>query len=249
MSMVCCWVLSPIAFAKTAFAKTHIYVLAGQSNMMGKTHTQELPARYRQQPPNVRFYYQGRQRQLADDVYFGPEISFAHQVASVFPDDQHIIIKYVASGSYIREWSPKQPLYQGLLRQIQLVNLPEALSTIDAIVWMQGESDCRSTQLAQQYGRRLHQFITQLRRDLASPNSLFIMGGVSPQNQGFPAVEQVRVQQQAIHQTVTNTRYIETNDLPTFDNTHFNTDGLLALGERFAAAYIESTLGLPKIIK
>lgn len=234
ISFITCFVIS-----MALSAKTHIYLLAGQSNMMGKTQTQELPAFYRQTPKNVHFYYQGRKRQLADDVYFGPEVAFAHEVAKALPNDQHIIIKYVASGSYIREWSPTQPLYQGLLRQITLLKLPDALSTIDAIVWMQGESDCRSVQLAQQYGQRLNQFITKLRRDLKSPNSLFIMGGVSPQNKGFPAIEQVRVQQQKVHQTVTNTRYIETNDLPTFDNTHFNTAGLIELGKRFAAAYIQ----------
>lgn len=226
-------------FSPHLAAKTHVYLLAGQSNMMGKTQTQQLPDHYRQTPSNVRFYYQGRERKLADDAYFGPEVSFAHAVAKALPNDQHIIIKYVASGSYIEQWANTQPLFKGMIRQIELLkkhnNLPP---TIDAMIWMQGESDCRSSDLANAYGHRLKQFILNTRQTLQSPNSLFIIGAVSPQNVGFPAMKQVRQKQQETHQTTANTRYVETLDLETFDNTHFNTNGLIELGKRFAKAYL-----------
>lgn len=231
----------------TLAAKTHVYILAGQSNMMGKTQTHQLPSAYRQTPANVKFYYQGRERKLADDAYFGPEVVFAHEVSKAFPDDQHIVIKYVASGSYIREWANEQPLYKGLIRQFKLAlpaqdNDKNALPNVDSIIWMQGESDCRSTKLAQAYGGRLNQLIHGLRKDLASPHSLFIMGSVSPQNVGFPAVDEVRSQQKQVHQSVVNTRLVETQDLETFDNTHFNTHGLMELGKRFAEAYVQQYL-------
>lgn len=220
-------------------AKTYVYLLAGQSNMMGKSQTHQLPVQYRTIPDNVTFYYQGRERTLADDDYFGPEVMFAHEVASALPNDQHIIVKYVASGSYISQWASGQPLYQGLLRQFSL--LPDTLSEypVDSIIWMQGESDCRDSQLAQQYGQRLQRLIDHLRYDLNSPDSLFIIGAVSPNNVGFPAVNQVRKQQKDTHQAVKNTRFVETNDLETFDNTHFNVNGLLALGKRFAQAHLQ----------
>jgi hypothetical protein len=229
----------------TLSAKTHVYILAGQSNMMGKTQTHQLPSAYRQTPANITFYYQGRERKLADDAYFGPEVVFAHEVSKAFPDDQHIIIKYVASGSYIHEWAKGQPLYKGLIRQFKLA-LPSqdnnTFPNVDSVIWMQGESDCRSTELAQAYGGRLNQLIHDLRKDLASPHSLFIIGSVSPQNVGFPAVNDVRLQQKRIHQSVVNTRLIETKDLETFDNTHFNTNGLMELGKRFAEAYVQQYL-------
>lgn len=210
--------------------------------MMGKTTTSELSTSYKKTPDNVTFYYQGRQRQLADDSYFGPEVGFAHRIAQALPHDQHIIVKYVASGSYISEWASDQPLYQGMLRQFTLLPLPKhsdiASPEISSIIWMQGESDCRSPKLAQAYGKRLTRFVNNLRRDINSPKSLFIIGAVNPRNPGFPAVEEVRAQQQNVHQEVTNTRHVETLDLATFDNTHFSTDGLLELGKRFAESYI-----------
>lgn len=225
-------------------AQTHIYLLAGQSNMMGKTTTSELPEHYKKTPKNVTFYYQGRQRQLADDNYFGPEVGFAHQISKALPHDQHIIIKYVASGSYISEWAPEQSLYRGMLRQFTLLPLPKpkekATTEINSIIWMQGESDCRRQELAQVYGNRLSRFVNTLRNDIKSPNSLFIIGAVNPQNPGFPAVDEVRAQQLNVHKSVPNTQHVETQDLATFDNTHFNTEGLLELGKRFAASYIDS---------
>lgn len=219
-------------------AKTHIYLLAGQSNMMGKSETTaQLPAKYRDTPKNVTFFYQGRQQPLANHSYFGPEVAFAHHVSTTLPDDHHVIIKVVASGSYLSEWLPGQPLYDVLLRQFTLLPLPAGNNSLDAIIWMQGESDSRDHELALAYGEKLEAFISNLRRDLQAPNSLFVIGAISPDNPGFPAVEQVRTQQRSVHNTVTATRFVETRDLATFDNTHFNTSGLLGLGKRFAQAY------------
>lgn len=225
-------------------AKTHIYLLIGQSNMMGKSKSYRLPPAYKKTPSNVSFYYQAQNRKLAQYAYFGPEVSFAHHIARAFPKDKHIIVKYVASGSYIRQWMPNQPLYKAMLRQLRYSLLPKRskekiLPIVNSIVWMQGESDCRNKQSAKLYGRRLTQFIHSLRRDLNAPNSLFMIGAVSPKNKGFPEVEQVRAQQKQVHRVVSNTHYVETNDLKTFDNTHFNASSQMELGKRFAQSYIK----------
>ncbi|MCK5813936.1 MAG: sialate O-acetylesterase [Cocleimonas sp.] len=225
-------------------AKTHIYLLIGQSNMMGKSKSYRLPPAYHKTPANVSFYYQAQKRKLAQYAYFGPEVSFAHHVARAFPNDKHIIVKYVASGSYIRQWMPNQPLYKAMIRQIRYSLLPKrskkkTLPVINSIVWMQGESDSRNKASAKRYGGRLTQFIHSLRRDLNAPNSLFIIGAVSPKNKGFPEVKQVRAQQKQVHRVVSNTHYVETNDLKTFDNTHFNASSQMELGKRFAQSYIK----------
>ena len=75
----------------TLFAAERIYLMAGQSNMMGLAWTKNLSTGYKTTPPNVKFYYKGSRRQLGQDVHFGPEVSFAHRVAEKFPNDQHII--------------------------------------------------------------------------------------------------------------------------------------------------------------
>lgn len=229
-----------LASTGVAHAADRIYLLAGQSNMMGKGKISELPASYRQTPANVKFYYQGREKGLAQFAYFGPEIGFAHEVARAFPNDTHIIIKQAATGSTIERWLPGQALYKGLLRQVGF-SLPEDhAKKIDAIVWMQGESDARSADLAGQYGGRLNRLIQALRNDLSSPNSLFILGQINPEDLAFSKVAQVQASQRQAQQSSSNTILVSTDGLgKMYDHVHYNADGQLELGKRFAKAYIE----------
>lgn len=229
-----------LGLTSSIYAEDRIYLLAGQSNMMGKGKISELPASYRQTPANVKFYYQGREKGLAQFAYFGPEIGFAHEVARAFPNDQHIIIKQAATGSTIERWLPGQALYKGLLRQVGF-SLPEDHDKkIDAIVWMQGESDARSANLAGQYGGRLNRLIQALRNDLNSPNSLFILGQINPEDLAFSKVAQVQASQRQAQQASSNTILVSTDGLgKMYDHVHYNANGQLELGKRFAKAYIE----------
>lgn len=223
----------------TAAAAERIYILAGQSNMMGKGKTFSLPAHYRKTPPNVTFYYQGRERELAQFAYFGPEVVFAHEIARAFPNDQHILIKSVATGSTIDRWLPEQALYKGLLRQVDF-SLPESdPKRIAAVVWMQGESDARHTEHARQYANRLSRLIQSLRNDLHSPNSLFIVGEINPEDKNFDEVELVQAGQRQVQQKIPNTLLVSTDGLgKMYDNVHYDAEGQIELGRRFAHAYI-----------
>jgi hypothetical protein len=161
-------------------------------------------------------------------------------VARAFPNDTHIIIKQAATGSTIERWLPGQALYKGLLRQVGF-SLPEDhAKKIDAIVWMQGESDARSADLAGQYGGRLNRLIQALRNDLSSPNSLFILGQINPEDLAFSKVAQVQASQRQAQQSSSNTILVSTDGLgKMYDHVHYNADGQLELGKRFAKAYIE----------
>lgn len=103
-------VLVVSATSTEVLAKDRVIVLAGQSNMMGKGKTQELPADYRNMPTNVRYFYQGREHKLAQFALFGPEVSLAHSLARQYPNDRIILVKQAASGSLIQQWQPGEPL-------------------------------------------------------------------------------------------------------------------------------------------
>ncbi len=231
--------LLSVGTTATLSADQRIYLLAGQSNMMGKGKSYELPATYKKTPHNITFYYQGRQRDLAQYAYFGPEVSFAQEVARAFPQDQHILIKQAATGSTIQQWQPGQPLYQGLLRQLGF-SLEAKNPPVTAILWMQGESDARTPALAGQYTPRLTRLIQGLRQDLQSPDSLFLMGQINPEDNAFPMVEQVQASQQQVQRSVPNTLLISTDGLgKLYDHVHYDARGQMELGRRFAQAYIE----------
>lgn len=220
-------------------ARERIYLMAGQSNMMGLAHTHNLPAAYKSTPPNVSFIYKGSARPLAGDKHIGPEVSFAHAVARAFPHDQHTIVKFAATGSHIREWFPGETFYVGMLRQLRLFIPPERLH-IDAVIWMQGEGDAFNRERANQYAHNLTHFINVLRRELDAPATPFIMGVIDPVGRDFPEVSLVQENQRRVNATVPNTYLITAEGVSKiYDNIHFNALGQVEMGRRFANKYIE----------
>jgi len=228
-----------LTLSTTLLAGERIYLMAGQSNMMGLAKTYQLPTTLKRTPANVTFYYQGRPRKLAQYSHFGPEVSFAHQIARAFPQDQHIIIKFAATGSHIQQWLPGQPLYKGMLRQLGF-SVKRDHPKIEAILWMQGESDALNHARASQYAPRLSRFIHQLRKDLKSPQTLFVMGEVDPIGKDFPMVDLVRQHQHQVHSQVSRTVLTPAAGIgKIYDHIHYNTQGQVELGKRFAQAYIQ----------
>lgn len=224
----------------TLWAKDRLIIMAGQSNMMGRGKTFHLPANYKNTPKNIAFFYQGRPHKLAEFAFFGPEVAFAHEVARAFPQDRIILVKQAATGSSIKQWQPDGALYRGLLRQIGFAT-DTYPATVDAVLWMQGESDARSqAQEANQYGSRLEHLVQRFRIDLDAPHSLFLVGQINPEHPAFLMTNNVRQQQQRIQQQVPNTVLISTDGLGKMaDRIHYDAQGQLQLGKRFAQAYIK----------
>jgi hypothetical protein len=125
---------------------------------------------------------------------------------------------------------------------------------IKAMVWQQGEADARDiagVENNRNYGKNLHNFIIRIREQLSAPKMLFIYGYVIPVPlERFTGREEVReaqknVDQNSGHKLAAKGAFlIETDDLPLRcdepnspnpdDKIHFNTFGILELGERFA---------------
>jgi lysophospholipase L1-like esterase len=223
------------------WAKDRLIILAGQSNMMGRGKVHELPATYKTTPANVQFFYQGREHPLAKFAWFGPEVSFAHEVARAFPKDNIILVKQAATGSLIQQWQPGQGLYKSLLRQVGFAT-KDGAGQADAILWMQGESDAQSDMgVAKQYGSRFSTLVTSLRKDLQAPNSLFIYGQINLEHPQYAAaIEAVRSQQQAAQSQLPRAVMVSTDGLgKQEDGIHYNAAGQMELGKRFATAYIQ----------
>ena len=221
-----------------ASAIQRVYLMAGQSNMSGTASTRLLPPAYRRTPPNIVFYHKGQRRPIGRYGRFGPEVSFAHSIARHFPNDEHVIIKYAAGGSHMQQWMPGNPFYRNMLREVRF-SLKRRNPRVDAIFWMQGESDAMNRYRAAHYGNRLRQFIRSLRRDLKSPSSLFIIGQINPKGNGYPMVSQIQRKQQQVNSHVWNTRLVSSYGLnKSPDNVHYSAQGQVELGRRFANAYI-----------
>ena len=126
--------------------------------------------------------------------------------------------------------------------------------TIKAMVWQQGEADARDIarmENSRNYGKNLNHFIKRTREQLNAPEMLFVYGYVIPVPlDRFTGREEVREAQKNVSQNsghnlaVKGAFLVETDDLPLRcdepdspypnDKVHFNTFGILELGERFA---------------
>lgn len=220
-------------------AGERLYLMAGQSNMMGLAQTKNLPNAYRATPANVTFVYKGRARPLARGKHIGPEVSFAHAVSRAFPHDHHTIVKYAATGSHIRQWFPGQPYYEGMIRQLGF-SVPLEKRKVNAIIWMQGEGDAFNQQRAKQYATNLTHFIGVLRKTLKAPSIPFIMGFINPVGRDFPEVALVQKNQHRVNRSVASTHLIPEKGISKiYDNIHFNALGQVEMGKRFANQYIQ----------
>ena len=226
-------------FSSSTFARDRIYILAGQSNMMGLAHTKNLPAAYKTTPSNVSFFYKGSPRKLARGKHIGLEIGFAHAVSKAFPNDRHILVKYAATGSHIQQWFPTEPYYLAMMRQLGF-SIRQKNPKIEAIIWMQGEGDTFNKQRASQYAKNLTYFIRTLRYDIKAPNTPFIMGVIDPIGRDFPEVSLVQQKQRDVSASVANTYLIPAEGIEKiYDKIHFNASGQVTMGKRFAQKYIE----------
>lgn len=241
-------------------AKELVFILAGQSNMVGQGTASELPPAYRRVPRNVEFYYNGYKTPLNRFKHFGPEIGFAHELSRYFPHDKIKLIKFAVGGTSLFAWDPTWnatkahstrnasagPLFKKLIQTVN-IQFDGKNSKLAGILWMQGETDAKYLTAANQYAGNLNRFVNALRSKLYSPNSPFIMGSVNPPLNLFPSTLIVQKAQKLSARRIRNLRLVKTEDLgKRNDHLHYNTAGQLELGKRFARAYLGKQIALAR---
>ena len=89
--------------------KFRVFVLMGQSNMHGAGRAKELEPPYTEKHDRIRIWANGRWEYFVPSQRFGPGVSFAHQLAEFWPDDNIGIIKVSSGGTGIcgfeKNWS------------------------------------------------------------------------------------------------------------------------------------------------
>lgn len=225
---------------------TKVYILAGQSNMVGIASSSSLPG-YLAQPRDDVLLFESAENDLfktrrwsrldAGGV-FGPEISFGRWMA-----DHHRqpvgIIKVAAGGTSLAiDWSPD---IRGFLYDRLIATVREAAETgrfeIEAVIWMQGERDALIEATAGVYAQNLPHFIQRIRDDLNRPDLPFVFGRINPTDRIYPFVDQVRQAQQELDMP-----YAVMVDCDSLakrrDDIHYSAAGQVELGQRFAATVI-----------
>ena len=229
-----------------------VFILAGQSNMVGQGQIAELDVNLRRQPANVEFYRTGVRTPMSEQPSAGPEFSLASELSHSMSTRQIVLIKYAVGGVSLLAWAPDWvatqaaltqneqvgPLYRNLLDQIGSITKNRRVE-FAGVFWMQGERDARYPIAARDYESNLAGLIQRLRRDLKTPRLPFIFGQVNPPAATYPGLADVRSAQVTIARTVSDTTLVPTDDLTKrADGLHYDTRGQVTLGRRFAQAYL-----------
>jgi len=228
-------------------------VLAGQSNMVGNGWTAELTASDAEWPRNVRYWSEGQEFNPLQRERFGPELGLALKLGPALGARPVYLVKHAVGTTSLLAWAPVWDatlaektgnanvgsLYARLLASVREAPLPDD-SVIGAVLWMQGERDSRFPEVGGDYFQNLRELIAALRRDLDSPQLPFILGLVNPPPEQYLAREDVRAAQRRAAAEVPHVYLIETDDLTKHsDRLHYDTQGTLELGTRFAEVVLD----------
>lgn len=164
-----------------------VFLLAGQSNMVGQGRASELTgekvSQYLKPNPRVLIWANDRWQYLVPSGRFGPEIGLAHELAERWPDQTIGIIKVAIGGTGIcafeSQWSRKRadrshdgnkgPLYIEMIESIRDARKVSKFE-LAGFVWKQGGNDMKNAELGREYLDNLTKLITDLRRDTGDKN-------------------------------------------------------------------------------
>lgn len=211
----------------------------------------------------VGFSSDGINNNLSDR--FGIELSFAKKLQELYPNEKIALIKYSRGGSSIDSlaagkfgsWEADYTGTNGINQYDNfLVTIKEALNINDidgdgkedllipnGILWMQGESDASHTEeIANRYYSNLKRLMDLIRASLHSDDLPIVLGKISDSwndkdGKVWDYGELVQYAQEKYAKTdknaaiVRNTRYYKYSD-----PWHYNSNGYIDLGEKFAEA-------------
>ena len=254
-----------------------VIILGGQSNASGasldeylkKTASPEKYAEYERGYDNVFINYISglkksgefvkcsvRQGELEDG--FGPELGIADKLNELYPDETFFIIKCAFGGSNLyRQWlSPTSfgktgELYHTFSRFVK-ANLEYLKSknydiSIEAMCWMQGESDSFSIDTAEDYEKNLKNLIKDIRKDFkafASDDGIAFVDAYIAENPTYwvhyevvnAAKRSVSASSElnALVDTVLHGLTCEGEPLGSPDLAHYDSESQIKLGHLFA---------------
>jgi hypothetical protein len=239
-----------------AGATVRIFLLGGQSNMVGQGRNSELPPPLNAPFPRVKCWDRRRRQwvPLAPGMgkypdRFGPEISFGHAMAEAMPDADIRLVKFAAGGSNLYEnWAPPEgPCYRSFMKTAEsaLRDLDKSRIQYEIVgmLWLQGESDADAGK-GDLYEENLKAFIAHIRQEFKEPEMPFVIARVLAvwgAKNGH-----ARLVREAQDKTAHDGKYVacfHTDDCrpvhPRKNRGHYGTEGQLKIGKRFAQGYLK----------
>ncbi len=233
---------------RTGILVGDLYLLAGQSNMVGRAPLVD-PA-----PPDARV------RMLtAEDVWTVAR----DPVHEALPRDGRVVgiglglpfakemvrrtgvpvglVPCAVGGTSMAQWSPdlrgqlRRSLYGNFLARARLTGPAKA------VLWYQGESDASAMDTASSYGERFQALVRTMRADLGQPQLPFYYAQLSRYviNKGYEGWDTVREAQRLAEAAIQPGGMVATIDLTFTDPIHLDRESLERVGRRLAARIVD----------
>jgi carbohydrate esterase-like sialic acid-specific acetylesterase len=221
-------------FAETVAPPTSLFILAGQSNMIGGAKLDGVVAT----PSDSRLLsYHGRADwRIAEDPLvnkqgIGPGMTLGLRVLEERPSMRIGLFMCARGGTPIGEWQPKDGLYRNCISKVRATGIPVA-----GIFFLQGETDAKHKDAARNWEGRFLKVFAAFRKDLGS-DVPFVLGQIGRLRSEYRGQGVIRdAQAEVAHDQ--HVPLVVSNDLSTYDGVHFTADGYHTLGVRFADAWL-----------
>jgi hypothetical protein len=220
---------------------TQVFVLAGQSNMVGRGKPLSLAST---PDPHVELWRDGAWTEAADPLGpaaddnrgIGPGMTFGLTLHGLEPGETIGLVMCARGATSIAEWQPGTPVYQNCISATRAGGAPVA-----GIVFLQGETDAKKHKAAIAWGEGFQSVLTAFRSDLG--NVPFILGQIGQADADiYVAAQEVRDEQATAASTLPGVTLVVTKDLPiSKDGIHFTVDSYKTIGSRFVTAWWQAS--------
>jgi hypothetical protein len=236
-----------------------LFVLAGQSNMVGQGTIQPEDRRpipgvwlfgndYRWKPAHAPLDDPvGQVDPVSRDpvVGVGPGLFFAEHLRSVLPGRDIGVIPCAKGGSAMKEWAPDRSdatLYGSCLKRVRAAS---TVGIVAGLLFYQGETDAlvpsatEKTVLPSRWRSSFATMVREWREDTGIPSLPVVfaqIGSHRSTSARFPNWKEVQRQQAAV--SLPKVHMVRTEGLPLRDAVHLSREGCQTAGRRMANAWL-----------
>jgi len=234
--------------------ETHVFILAGQSNAVGRCEFdggEDYPTGVMQYDRNGNIIQAVSPLDHHDEQAgtMGLSVSFAIEYHKIFPNVTLVFVPQAKGGSSYSggNWNKGDFYYEDLVSRVNTLAAAHPDWKFKGMLWHQGEDDADSQAEADAFQSALDAGMTNFKNDIPvwDDNFKVILGGILPAwVDGHPE----RVQVQHILEDTPNRLsnfYFASSEAPTElkdkgDGLHYNADSQRRFGKRYLAQYLNA---------
>jgi hypothetical protein len=236
--------------------RINVLLIAGQSNALGISRFEELPAE-KQRSYDIEIYFNTNTENENNGVWqkvrpglghkpdrFGLELPAAHVLSAT--GEKWIIIKYASDGTALYDrWNKARSAedYNALVDTIRTAVRDLRAKGLEpmfrGLLWQQGCSDAIKAHTAAEYEQNLHAFVENVRAETVADLPVAI-GSVHEFSERMPYRATVIAAQKKVAADLPRVAFVPTTDIEEmFDGWHYTPECEWELGRRLTEAVLK----------